>query len=102
MKALCESSPRARRHFTRLDQVEQLVEASEANPDTGFMARLLALCSLPRPNPGRHLQYKRVALGVHAQAGCGSGRWWQPGRAHAASQPDEAAFQRSYPAGLGR
>ena len=24
------------------------------------MARLLALCSLPRTNPGNHLQYKRV------------------------------------------
>ena len=60
MKALCEPSPRARRHFTRLDQVEQLVRASEADPDIGFMARLLALCSLPRTNPGRRLQYKRV------------------------------------------
>ena len=60
MKALCESSPRRRRHFTRLDQVEQLVGASEADPELGFMARLLALCSLPRTNPGRRLQYKRV------------------------------------------
>ena len=60
MKALCESSPQARRHFTRLDQVRQLVSASETPADTGFMARLLALCSLPRTNPGRRLQYKRV------------------------------------------
>ena len=60
MKALCESSPRARRHFTRLDQVEQLVRASEAPADTGFMGRVMALCSLPRTNPGRRLQYKRV------------------------------------------
>ena len=60
MKALCESSPQAQRHFTRLDQVEQLVRASEANPETGFIAWLLALCSLPRTNPGRRLQYKRV------------------------------------------
>ena len=60
MKALCESSPRARRHFTRLDQVEQLVRASEADPDLGFMGRLMALCSLPRTNLGRQLQYKRV------------------------------------------
>ena len=58
--ALCESSPRARRHFTRFDQVEQLVGASEAPADTGFMARLLALCSLPRTNPGDRRQYKRV------------------------------------------
>ena len=50
----------ARRHFTRLDQVTQLVGASEADADLGFMARLLALCTLPRTNPGNRLQYKRV------------------------------------------
>ena len=60
MKALHESSPQARRHFTRFDQVEQLVRASEAAPDTRFMARLMMLCSLPRPNPGSRLLYKRV------------------------------------------
>ena len=60
MKALCEASPQARHHFTRFDQVEQLVVASEATADTGFMARLMMLCSLPRTNPGRQLQYKRV------------------------------------------
>ena len=60
MKALCESSPQARCHFTRLDQVHQLVTAREAIADTGFMARLLTLCSLPRTNPGHQLQYKRV------------------------------------------
>ena len=60
MKALCEYSPQARRHFTRLDQVEQLVGASEADPDLGFMGRLMALCSLPRTNPGDRRQYKRV------------------------------------------
>ena len=36
-----------RHHFTQLDQVDQLVEASEADPDMGFMTRLLAL-SRPR------------------------------------------------------
>ena len=50
----------ARRHFTQLDQVTQLVGASEADADLGFMARLLALCSLPRTNPGNRLQFKRV------------------------------------------
>ena len=60
MSVLGESSPQALRHFTRLDQVEQLVRASEADPDMGFMARLLMLCPLPRTNPGRRLQYKRV------------------------------------------
>ena len=60
MKALRKYSPQARHHFTRFDQVEQLVRASEADPDTGFMARLMMLCSLPRTNPGTQLQYKRV------------------------------------------
>ena len=60
MKALREYWPQARHHFTRFDQVERLVRASEAAPDTGFMARLMMLCSLPRTNPGRQLQYKRV------------------------------------------
>ena len=52
VKAICEASPQALHHFTRFDQVNQLVSASEADPDLGFMARLLALCSLPRTNPG--------------------------------------------------
>ena len=58
--AIREASPQARHHFTQADQVNQLVGASEADPDLGFMARLLALCSLPRTNPGNRLQYKRV------------------------------------------
>ena len=32
-----------------------LVGASEADPERGFMARLMALCSLPRTNPGNRL-----------------------------------------------
>ena len=57
--AIRETPPPARRGFTLADQVNQLVGASEADPDLGFMARLLALCSLPRTNPGNRLQYKR-------------------------------------------
>ena len=60
MKALRDHSSQARHHFTRFDQVEQLVRASEATPDTGFMTRMMMLCSLPRTNPGNRLQYKRV------------------------------------------
>ena len=60
MKALREYSPQARHHFTRLDQVDLLIRASEATADTGFMARLMMLCSLPRTNPGDRTQYKRV------------------------------------------
>ena len=58
--AIRDDSPQARHHFTVADQVNQLVSANEADPDRGFMARLMALCSLPRTNPGNRLQYKRV------------------------------------------
>ena len=58
--AIRDASPQALHHFTRFDQVNQLVEASEADPDRGFMARLMALCCLPRANPGNRHQYKRV------------------------------------------
>ena len=51
VKALRDASPQAWHHFTRADQVDQLVGASEADPDLGFMARLMALCSLPRDQP---------------------------------------------------
>ena len=56
---LRNDSPQARHHFTQADQVNQLVSASEADPDLGFQARMMALCSLPRSNPGNRLQYKR-------------------------------------------
>ena len=59
VQALRKTSPQARHHFTRFDQVNALVSASEAAPELGFMARLLALCSLPRTNPGEQLQYVR-------------------------------------------
>ena len=58
--AIREATPQALHHYTRFDQVNALVGASEADPDLGFMARLLALCSLPRTNPGNRHQYKRV------------------------------------------
>ena len=59
VKKALQLSPQARHHFTRFDQVDQLVRASEADPDLGFMARLLALCSLPRTNPGNQIRYIR-------------------------------------------
>ena len=43
------------RGFTLADQVDQLVGASEADPDLGFMARMMVLCSLP----GNRLRYVR-------------------------------------------
>ena len=60
VKAIRDTSPQALHHFTRFDQVDQLVKASEADAVLGFMARTMALCSLPRTNPGNRLQYKRV------------------------------------------
>ena len=57
--AIRDDSPQARHHFTRFNQVDQLVSASEADPDLGFMAHTMALCSFPRTNPGnRHCQRK--------------------------------------------
>ena len=58
-RALTPAAPQARHHFTRLDQINQLVGASEADADLGFMGRLLALCSLPRTNPGDRKEYVR-------------------------------------------
>ena len=52
-------SPQKFHHWTLARQVDHLVTAREAEPDLGFMARMLALCSLPRTNPGRRLQYVR-------------------------------------------
>ena len=51
-KALRDATRQSRHHFTQADQVNQLVSASEVDADLGFMAQLLALCSLPRTNPG--------------------------------------------------
>ena len=52
-------SAQTRHHFTTLRQVNQLVKAGEGEPELGFMARLLALCSLPRTNPKQRVQYIR-------------------------------------------
>ena len=59
VKAIREASPQALHHFTRFDQVNQLVGASEADPERGFMVRMMALCSLPRTNPGNQKEYIR-------------------------------------------
>ena len=53
-------TPQKFHHFTLAHQVDQLVTARESDPDLGFMARLMALCSLPRTNPGNRLQYERI------------------------------------------
>ena len=48
-----------RRHFSLFKQVDQLVAASEAEADVAFMHRLMALCSLPRTDPGNRQRYVR-------------------------------------------
>ena len=67
--ALRDASPQARYHFTQADQVNQLVSASEADPDRGFMARLMALCSLPRSNPGNRLQVQAQLTVINSALG---------------------------------
>ena len=60
MKAVRDASPQAVHRFTRFDQVNQLVRASEADSDLDFMVWLMALCSLPRTNPGNRKEYRRI------------------------------------------
>ncbi len=52
VKALRKTPPPARRGFTVADQVNQLVSASEADPDLGFMARLMGAVQ-PAPHQPR-------------------------------------------------
>ncbi len=46
-------------HWTLADQLKDLEKARDAEPELGFMMRLLALCTLPRTNPGDRTQYVR-------------------------------------------
>ena len=52
-------APQALHHWDHGDQIDELVEARDGEPDIGFMMRLLALCTLPRTNPGDRQQYRR-------------------------------------------
>ena len=45
--------------FTQLDQIHQLVKAGEADPTLAFVTRTLALCSLPRTDPGSRFRFIR-------------------------------------------
>ena len=62
VKSIRDATPQSLHHFTQADQVHQLVSASEADPDRGFMARMMALCSLPRSNPGNRKEYVRLRM----------------------------------------
>ena len=71
--ALSLVPPQARHHFTRFDQAGRLVVASESDSEIGYMGRLMALCSLPRTNPGNRKEYVRrngpYTLGMSAGIG---------------------------------
>ena len=66
--ALRDALPQARRGFTVADQVHQLVSASEADPERGFMVRMMALCSRHchvnwlTMDQGHHIDYSDVVL----------------------------------------
>ena len=66
MAAIRDATPQAMHHFTLSDQVNALVGASEADPDLGFMARMMALCSLPRTNPGESDSVQARQRSLHA------------------------------------
>ena len=60
-------------HFTLADQVNQLGQRQRSGPRSrGFMARMMALCSLPRTNPGNRKEYVRRNGPVHLGHEC----WW--------------------------
>ena len=56
---LTNIAPQARYHSNRLDQINRLIHAAESDEDIAYLARLLALCSLPRTNPGNRKEYVR-------------------------------------------
>lgn len=51
-------APRAG-HWTRDDQIDGLIRVADRQPEVGFMVRLLALCTLPRTDPGTLTHYVR-------------------------------------------
>ena len=64
--AIRDASPQALHHFTQVDQVNQLAAAREADADLGFMARTMALCSLPRTNPRQPPSIQATERPLHA------------------------------------
>lgn len=51
-------APRAGR-WTSDDQIDSLLRVADRRPDVGFMVRVLALCTLPRTDPGTLTHYVR-------------------------------------------
>ena len=56
----------ARHHFSTLRQVNQLIEASEADADMGFMARLLAPLLAAAHEPKNPASVRPAQWAVHA------------------------------------
>ena len=71
VQAIREASPQALHHFTQADQVHQLVGASEADPDLGFMARMMALPAgdLAADRSARHDRLRTALQGRHRLGG---------------------------------
>ena len=100
VKEIREASPQALHHFTQADQVNQLVSASEADPDLGFMARMQWCCArCPAPTPATEM---RPVQGLRGRVnGPCTRSTWSP---VAATNSPTVNFPRliwSRPAGLG-
>ena len=54
------ATPQGLYHWEQSDQIAALTEARLAEPEVAFMMRLLALCCLPRTDPGEASQYIRA------------------------------------------
>ena len=65
VKALRRDRP-PQRGFTLADQIDRLVGASEATLDRGFLARMMALCSLPPQQPRQPASVQARQRSLHA------------------------------------
>ena len=62
---LIGESPTRPRHFTRLDQVTQLVNARDADPDVGFQARMMAFVFAAAHQPRQPGSVRPTQRAVH-------------------------------------
>ena len=73
VQAIRKTPPPARHHFTVADQVNQLVSASEADPDLGFMARMMALLLPASQQPRQPQRVQARQRPLHAL----HDGWWR-------------------------
>ena len=66
VKSIRETTPQARHHFTRADQVNQLVSASEADPDRGFLGRNDGALQLAPKQPRQPAPIQARQRSLHA------------------------------------